>query len=106
MQIASALRQCGNDTPCSRASFKLSSRELAGRRAGVGYADAGIDFTRANGPPAARDSAKIASANSAQVASPCAVMWKTPRRPDAASVLRLLTTLITPSAMSWALVAA
>jgi hypothetical protein len=70
MHSDSGCCQGGKRTPWKLASLLLSSRELAGRRAGVGYAEVGIERTRAVGPASAAEAAKIAVANSAQVVSP------------------------------------
>jgi hypothetical protein len=64
----------GRRTPWMLASRLLSNRELDGRRAGVGYSEVEIGDTRADGPPAAAEAAKIAFANSAQLVSPLLVM--------------------------------
>ena len=49
------------------ASRLVSSRELAGRRAAVGFSDVAIGITRAEGPPAAAEAARIAVANSGPI---------------------------------------
>jgi len=48
-------------------SFVQSSREFAGRLAGVGYADEKMGRTAAHGPPLAAEAAKMASAKPAHV---------------------------------------
>src|SRR5437868_517851 len=61
--------QAGTLAENVRSKAAQSSRELAGRRAGVGYSAVAIGSTRAEGPPSFWLIAKISRANPHQVTS-------------------------------------
>lgn len=96
LPVREHLAECRENSPVSR-------RELAGRRAGVGYSAVVIGSTKAEGPPHACEAAKTASAKPAQFVAPALVIWKMPRQsaPSGASIIVRATARM-PSAMSGA----